>query len=82
MNLADLPVPGKAGLTAVVAALLKGTTEQLDHPGPLRGNVSFFPFLLQVTEASEHTETAAIRLWYLLEGDTMREHVLLLQGRP
>lgn len=49
MNLADLPVPGKAGLPAVVAALLKGAAEQLDHSGSLCGNVSLFPLLLQVS---------------------------------
>ena len=53
MNLADLPVPGKARLTAVVAALLKRTTEQLDHPRPLRGDVSLSPFHLQNTAASD-----------------------------
>ena len=49
MDLADLPVPGKAGLSAVVAALLKRAAEQLDHSRPLRGDVSLFPFILQAT---------------------------------
>ena len=53
MDLADLPVPGKARFTTVVAALLKRTTEQLDHPRPLRGNVCLFSLLLQVTPASD-----------------------------
>lgn len=59
MNLANLPVPGKARFTAVVTALLKRTTEQLDHPRPLKGDVGLFPFLLQVKTSvrdnSQHT---------------------------
>lgn len=49
MDLADLPVPGKAGLPAVVAALLKRAAEQLDHSGPLRCDVSLPPFILHET---------------------------------
>ena len=91
MNLADLPVPGQAGLSAVVAALLKRTTEQLDHPGPLRGNVSLFPFLLQVTPEPEiiySCNRMMSTFAFHMQRRTMHAHVCCctkhpqLQGHP
>ena len=57
MHFADCPVAGQAGLSAVVAALLEGASEQLDHPGPLACQVSLLPLLLQGVQMSESSKS-------------------------